>query len=99
MTKTYDRTMFITNEELQKTTIRLYVSEGCKYLARGEEEEKEITYTGLTRWSIVSSDDAAEIERDLSEEEKDEFNEYLVLEFNDGTTATFRNSHVDMFIR
>ena len=97
MIKTYDRTMCITNEELQKAKVKLYVTEGIKW--QTDEEEKEIIYTGLVRWSIVSNEDAVEIEKDLNENERDEYGEYLVLEFNDGTTATFRNSHVDMFIR
>lgn len=96
MIKTYNRTMFISNEELQKVKVRLYVTEGLKWQ---DDNEKEIVYTGLTKWSIVSDEDAFEIERNLHEDEKDEYHEYLVLEFNDGTTATFRNSHVDMFLR
>ena len=98
MIKTYNRTMFISNEELQKAKVTLYLTEDVKWEAR-DEDETSITYTGLVSWSIVSGEDAAEIEKDLATEELDECNEYLVLEFNDGTTATFRNSHVDMFIR
>ena len=98
MIKTYNRTMFISNEELQKAKVTLYLTEGVKWESR-DEDETSITYTGLVSWSLVNGEDAAEIEKDLATEELDECNEYLVLEFNDGTTATFRNSHVDMFIR
>lgn len=98
MRKTYDRTMFISNVELQKAKVILYLTKNVKWES-GEEEETVVTYTGLVRWSIVSAEDAVEIEKDLATEELDECNEYLILEFNDGTSATFRNSHVDMFIR
>lgn len=99
MIKTYDRTMFISNEELQKCTVRLYVTKYVKY--NRDNEEEEITFTGLVSWSIIGDSDAADLEREfnLSDEEKDEYQEYLVLEFNDGTKKVFRNSHTDMFLR
>lgn len=96
MKNTYTRTMFITEEELPKMKVRLYVTEGLKW---EDSNETEVVYTGLVKWSIVNGVDAAEIEKDLAENEIDEHHEYLILEFNDGTTATFRNSHVDMFLR
>lgn len=98
MKRTYNRTMTMDNEKLQKATVILDITEKVKYIGNPG-EETTITYTGLTQWSIVDGKDALKIEVDLSESEKDEYHEYLVLEFNDGTTATFRNSHVDMFIR
>lgn len=98
MTKTYDRTMFISNEELQKATVRLYITKGLKW---EDDKEVEVTYTGLKSWTIVNEYDGLkfEIENNLSEAEKDEYQEYLILEFKDGTTVSFKNSHVDMFIR
>ena len=98
MKTTYNRTMLKDNEALQKALIIIDITENVKYLGNPG-EETTVTYTGLTQWSIISEEDALEIEADLNENEKDEYHEYLVLEFNDGTTATFRNSHVDMFIR
>lgn len=96
MKTTFTRTMTMTNEELQKATVRLYISEGVKWNNPGE--EKEVKYTGLKSWSIVSGIDAAEIEAESDGSCIDEYHEYLVLEFVDGSIATFRNSHVDMFI-
>ena len=106
MIRTYERTMMI--EDLSKATVRIYLYkgckyyEGCKYIAKSAEdlgEEKEITYTGLKNWSIVDSEDATEIENHTDGSCIDEYHEYLVLRFVDGSEVTFRNSHVDMFIR
>lgn len=96
MKKTFTRTMFMTNEELQNATVRLFITEGLKW---EDSNEKEVTYTGLKSWSIVDGEDAKQIEEETDESCIDENHEYLVLEFNNGTTSTFRNSHVDMFIR
>lgn len=96
MKRTYNSTMFITAEELQQATVKLYVTKGLKCEDRNE---TEIIYTGLKQWSIVDGEDAKLIEAETDGTCIDENHEYLVLEFVDGTEATFRNSHVDMFIR
>lgn len=96
MTRKFTRTMFMTNEELQKATVKLYITEGVKW---EDSNEKEIHYTGLKSWSIVDGEDAKEIEAETDGSCIDENHEYLILEFVNGTTTTFRNSHVDMFIR
>ena len=95
MTRTYDRTMFITNEELPKVKVTLYITEGLKW---EDDNETEVTYTGLKQWSIIDGEDAVEVERSLGIDE-DECHEYLVLNFIDGKVMTFRNSHVSMFLR
>lgn len=97
MKRTYNSTLFLSPEELQKATVKLFITDGVKWEVKGLDEETEVTYTGLKQWSIVDGDDAAQIEAEA--DCVDEYHEYLVLEFVDGTTATFRNSHVDMFIR
>lgn len=95
MKRTYNSTFTMSNEELQKATVRLYITEGVKWEDR---KETKVEYTGLKQWSIVNGYDALQIEAESDGTCVDEEHEYLVLEFVDGTTATFRNSHVDMFI-
>lgn len=97
MKRTYNRTMFITAEELQKATVKLYITDDVKW--GHVVEETEVKYTGLKQWSIVDGEDAEQIEAELDKACIDERHEYLVLEFVDGTTATFRNSHAEMFIK
>ena len=99
MKRTYNSTLFLSPEELQKATVKLFITDGVKWEVKGLDEETEVTYTGLKQWSIVDGDDATQIEADFCGKLIDEYHEYLVLEFVDGTEATFRNSHVDMFIR
>lgn len=97
MIKTFNATMHMTNEQLQKATVKLFITDGVKWENPGK--EIEVKYTGLKSWSLVSGEDAMKIEAESDGSCIDEYHEYLVLEFVDGTTATFRNSHVDMFIR
>ena len=86
----------MSNERLQKATIRIYLYDEDKYTGNIT-EETEIKYTGLKAWDIIEGgQEAEEIEADGL---LDEHHEYLVLHFNDGTQATFRNSHTDMCIR
>lgn len=73
--------------------VRIKMYDGIKY---NSESKKfgEIFYD-VESFEVVKKTDA-----ELSAEgfdEFDPFNEYLVLKFSDGTTATFRNSFVDMF--
>lgn len=97
MKQTYTRTMTISNKELAEATIEIHVYEFDKY-SNANEDYMKIKYHGLKSWSIVTDEDAAELESEADEDFLDENHEYLVLEFTDGTTSTFRNSHVDMFI-
>lgn len=95
MKRTYTRTMM--HADLTKVTVEIEVHEALKWEAT-QEDEKVVTYNGIEAWTIVSDEDAAEIESMTDASGIDEYHEYLVLHFANGETATFRNSHVDMFI-
>lgn len=99
MITTYNRTMFI--EDLTKAEVTIYASEGCKYTAKTMDDigrESVAHYHGVTSWDIIEGgQEADEIEEQFND--ADEFHEYLVLHFVDGSYSTFRNSHVDMHIR
>jgi len=97
MKRTYERTLFI--EDLTKATVTIYVHDGIKY-EDGTADEIKMDYTGVKAWSIIEGGkEAEEIESETDASGMDEYHEYLVLHFEDGTEATFRNSHVDMFLR
>lgn len=95
MTKTYSRTLMIPDLAQAVFTVTLY--DQTKYEA--EDDGQEVEYTDVSCWSIISDEDAKEIEDSIDEEMHDENHEYLILNFMDGSIATFRNSHVDLHIR
>lgn len=95
MKKTYTRTMM--HADLTKVTVEIEVHEALKWEVT-QEDEKVVTYSGIKAWSIISDEDAAEIENMTDASGIDEYHEYLVLHFANGETASFRNSHVDMFV-
>ena len=97
MKTTYARTLF--HPVLSECTFKLYIHEATKYEA-DENDEIKVEYNGVTAWDIIEGgDEAQEIESMTDDSGIDENHEYLVLHFENGETATFKNSHVDMFIR
>lgn len=98
MIRTYTRTTFI--EDLRNALVTIFVTEGVKYNLTETRQEIKVEYKGVTSWDIIEGGkEAEEIEAICDAASVDEYHEYLVLHFEDGTTATFRNSHADMFIR
>ena len=75
--------------------VKVKVYDGVKYK---EESKKvaEIEYQ-IEGLEVVTGDRAIEIGLETDENSRDEYNEYLVLDLGNGETATFCNSHVDMF--
>lgn len=97
MKTTYKRTMMI--EDLTKVVVEIHIFENCKYTTKRAElgEEIVVRYTDVKSYSVIEGGKEAEaIESAVDASGVDEYHEYLVLYFENGTTATFRNSHVDM---
>ena len=75
--------------------VKVYFYDGIKY-DRLSVRVAEYTYK-ITSYYIVGGEKAKQIENETDADGIDDFHEYLVLELEDGETATFRNSYVDMF--
>ena len=76
--------------------VELHVYDNCKYTSE-ELEEKIVKLNGVVGFDIVSGFEAGMIEAETDGSCIDEYHEYLVLQFADGSEGTFRNSHVDLF--
>lgn len=95
MIRTYTGTLF--HPDLKEAEIIIYnYGDDTKYKSHPDGDRCITTYIGVTAWDIIEGGlEAEEIEQSGL---VDEHHEYLVLHFEDGSTATFRNSHVDMFV-
>lgn len=77
-------------------TVKLKVYDKCKYDVTSEKiAEVEYKINGFK--VIHGGKEAQEIEKMTDGNSVDDFHEYLVLEFENGDTSTYRNSYVDMF--
>ena len=75
--------------------VKVKVYDGVKYNADSK-KVAEVEYQ-VKGYEVVTGDRATEIGLSTDENSRDEYNEYLVLDMGNGETATFCNSHVDMF--
>lgn len=78
---------------MMKVNIKLY--DKCKY-------EKDAKISAESHSIDIISYEVREVPKDEILEEADEscvddYNEYLILTFEDGETTTFRNSYADLF--
>lgn len=98
MKKTYYGTIF--RGEIKNCLVFIDVFSKCRYteaIMRSDILETLEYDRTVTQWDIVEGGEEAEaIERE--EGIKDEYREYLVLHFTDGSTKTFPNSRVSMDI-
>ena len=80
--------------------VELFIYDECKYEADENVNEIRVEYDFVTGFEVIEGGAEAEkIEAETDGSCIDDYHEYLVLFFEDGETATFRNSHVDMFLR
>lgn len=79
--------------EAVKVEVRVYNT--CKY--EPTSEVKNSAKYQIIGYEVKQISDE-EICKEADESCLDEYQEYLVLYLSDGDTATFRNSHVDMFL-
>lgn len=78
----------------KKMTVKVKVYEETKYTAK--KTACEVKYEDVTKFEVKQIP-IEEILKQTDESGVDEYNEYLIIYFKNGDTATFRNSHVDLF--
>ena len=76
--------------------VKVKVYNGVKY-DLSNEKVAEVEYKNIKSYKVVTGDRVTEIGLETDENSRDEYNEYLIITLESGETATFCNSHVDMF--
>lgn len=85
--------MSVLEERTMNVKVKVY--SGSKYDVNST-KVAEVEYN-IESFEVVSGKKATEIGLTTDEASRDENNEYLVLHFGNDETATFCNSHVDLF--
>lgn len=81
-------------------SVELHMYKDVKYETYAK-LDKVITYEAgrISSFEVLSGEKAEEFEKKIDESSFDEYHEYLILYFTDSDDiASFRNSHVDMFV-
>ena len=76
--------------------VKIEFYDGVKYNLENEKIAK-IEYNNIRGYEVVTGDRATQIGLETDENSRDEYNEDLIITLENGETATFCNSHVDMF--
>lgn len=74
----------------------LIIYNKCKYHGK-DEEGTTLHRDGIKNWQIVTDEDAEALEARTDGSCIDDYHEYLILNYTDGTSETYRNSYVDLF--
>lgn len=74
--------------------VKVKVYSGSKYNPDSE-KVTEVTYENIKGYEVKVIEDSEIFA--MGFDETDEYKEYLILTLSDGSTATFRNSLVDLF--
>ena len=76
---------------------KVKIYNGVKYESSSK-KVAEVEYNSIIGYEVVTGDRATKIGLETDKNSRDEYNEYLIITLENGETATFCNSHVDMFI-
>lgn len=76
--------------------VKVKIYNGVRYEATSK-KVAEVKYNNIRGYEVVTGEKATEIGNTTDEASRDKYNEYLVITLNDGETATFCNSNVDLF--
>jgi hypothetical protein len=103
MKTTYTGTMF--HPDVTTAKVELYISKVNKYDRGGRiyvageepEDEEKVILPPVKSWAIVEGGTEADAVETIMDE-VEENREYLIINFADGKTEIYRNSHVTMFI-
>jgi len=91
--QTFTRTLF--HDDLTKAQVKVLFFENNKYT--DEKPVGEFTYkNGITKWQIVQGGKEAKALEQVCD--KDEYDEYLILYFENGDNEIYPNNKVAMFI-